>query len=402
MSQRTWGIFLLVVAFAILGFVAYKNSPKRRVPIIFSPRTELLSLWEKYKLEYLEPNTFRVLDKQKNFITTSEGESYAMLRAVWVDDKNTFDKTWQWTKDNLQREDKLISWLFGQLPSGSYGILTSQGGNNSAADADVDTALALVFASSRWNQEQYYGDAIVMIRSIWENEVITIGGKPYLVANNVEKSSTNQILVNPSYFAPYAYRIFAKLDPGHPWLSLIDTSYEVIGKSIDSNLDATSTARIPPDWVYINRKTAEVTAATGKDITSNMGYDAMRVPWRLALDWQWFAEPRAEATLKKMEFLSKEWTSNGLLYTTYRHDGEPVIKNQSPAFYGGTLGYFMIKAPETAEAIYNNKLQLLFNPDTNSWKVKLGYYDDNWAWFGIALYNSMLPNLAEQLTKTNS
>jgi hypothetical protein len=62
----------------------------------------------------------------------------------------------------------------------------------------------------------------------------------------------------------------------------------------------------------------------------------------------------------------------------------------------------MIKAPETAEAIYNNKLQLLFNPDTNSWKVKLGYYDDNWAWFGIALYNSMLPNLAEQLTKTNS
>jgi endo-1,4-beta-D-glucanase Y len=257
MSQRTWGIFLLVVAFAILGFVAYKNSPKRRVPIIFSPRTELLSLWEEYKLEYLEPNTFRVLDKQKNFITTSEGESYAMLRAVWVDDKNTFDKTWQWTKDNLQREDKLISWLFGQLPSGSYGILTSQGGNNSAADADVDTALALVFASSRWNQEQYYGDAIVMIRSIWENEVITIGGKPYLVANNVEKSSTNQILVNPSYFAPYAYRIFAKLDPGHPWLSLIDTSYEVIEKSIDSNLDATSTARIPPDWVYINRKTGK-------------------------------------------------------------------------------------------------------------------------------------------------
>jgi hypothetical protein len=35
----------------------------------------------------------------------------------------------------------------------------------------------------------------------------------------------------------------------------------------------------------------------------------------------------------------------------------------------------------------------LFNPDTNTWKEELSYYDNNWAWFGIALYNNLLPNL---------
>jgi hypothetical protein len=38
----------------------------------------------------------------------------------------------------------------------------------------------------------------------------------------------------------------------------------------------------------------------------------------------------------------------------------------------------------------------LFSPDSNTWKITLGYYDDNWAWFGIALYNNLLPNLATQ------
>ncbi len=116
---------------------------------------------------------------------------------------------------------------------------------------------------------------------------------------------------------------------------------------------------------------------------------------------QWFDEPRAKTTLAKMNFLSQEWSKNSLLYTNYSHDGVPVLKNQTAAFYGGTIGYFMATDLDNAKIIYDNKLQILFNPDTNSWKVKLGYYDDNWVWFGLALYNNFLPNLAEQITNTD-
>lgn len=397
MSQRAWGILLLVAAFGILGFIAYKNSMRRQVPIVFSPRNELQAIWEEYKKEYIEQGTYRVMDKQKDNITTSEGESYAMLRSVWLDDKDTFDKTWKWTKDNLQRDDnKLFAWLFGKRTDGTYGILTEQGGQNTATDGDVDIALSLIFASGRWNQADYLGDARVIIDSIWENEVVTINGKPYLVANNLEKDAPKTMVINPSYLAPYAYRIFAQIDTKHNWMGVVDTSYEVLNASLTSPLDTSTSANISPDWAFIDKQTGKILPPQGNNLTTNTSFDALRVPWRVYLDYKWFNESRALTLLKKMTFFTSEWKDKALLYTSYEHDGTPAIKNQTAAFYAGTLPYFMAVDPQNAKSIYEDKLQILFNPDSNTWKVKLGYYDDNWAWFGIALYNDMLPNLAAQ------
>ena len=63
--------------------------------------------------EFVEQGTGRTLDPSQGGITTSEGQSYTMMRAVWSDDRATFDSSWQWTKDNLQRPDRLLSWRFG-------------------------------------------------------------------------------------------------------------------------------------------------------------------------------------------------------------------------------------------------------------------------------------------------
>lgn len=403
MTQRYWGAFLIVLAFVIIGFVVYKNSAKRRVPIIFSPRNELASLWEQYKRDYLEKDTYRTLDKQKGYITTSEGQSYAMLRSVWQDDKDTFDKSWQWTKDILQRDDKLFSWLFGTRANGTSDILTERNGQNSATDADTDIALALIFAAARWNEASYLYDAKPILAAVWEHEVIQIGGRPYLLANNVEKAQSGQaVLMNPSYLSPYAYRIFAKVDPDRDWMGLVDTSYDVLERSIEEPLDRGRSAGLPPDWVMIDRRTAALSAPRQEGLTTDTSFDALRVPWRVYLDWAWFKEERAASVLRSMSFLSREWRTKSLLHTSYTHDGEPLAPNQSAAFYGGTLGYFMLADPEAAKSVHDNKLQILFTPDSNTWKTPLGYYDDNWAWFGIALYNDLLPNLAAPLATTTT
>lgn len=201
------GFFMASIA--VIGVL----SVHKRMPV-FSEQTMLESTWYHYKLDYLEPGTLRALDKQQNNITTSEGQSYTLLRAVWMDDKETFDAVWQWTKDNMQRsDDRLISWLFGERSDGSYGILVGRNGHNTASDADVDIALALLFASARWHDSHHFGDAIVIIRDIWEYEVMDIKGRPYLLANNIEKTVDKPTaLLNPSYFSPYAYRIFAEVD----------------------------------------------------------------------------------------------------------------------------------------------------------------------------------------------
>lgn len=396
MTMRLFG-YLALAAAVLLALSAFFLASSKNRTLVFSPTQVLGATWLRYKSEYIESSTGRTLDKQRDNVTTSEGESYTMLRAVWQGDKTTFDASRQWTKDNLlHKDDWLFSWLFGQKKDGSYGILTDQGGNSTASDADQDIALALIFAYARWQDPAYIGEARRVLDDIWAKEVLIINGKTYLAANNLEKfSSSPTAILNPSYMAPYAYRIFALVDPAHPWNQLVDTSYDVIGRSMEQPLDKTGSAGLPPDWVLINKKTGALSAPSDH-LTTNFGYDALRVPWRLALDYQWNEEPRAKELLGRMSFLSEQW-KKGAIGTTYSHDGKVLGSYETPAMYAGAIGYFVVSDPTLGAQVYDSKLSFLYNPDTNDWKQRLSYYDDNWAWFGIGLYNRLLPNLSANL-----
>ena len=222
---------------------------------MYSNNAMLLQLWNDYKSHNIEAGSHRTLDRSQNNITTSEGQSYTMLRAVWLDDKTTFDDSWKFSQDNLQRpKDHLLSWKFGQKPDGSYGILTDVGGNNTASDADSDTALSLMMAYSRWNEPAYLYQAKQMINSIWNEEVVSVAGKPILAANDIERNDQTSIVVNPSYLSPYAYRLFSKVDTQHDWMGLVNNSYDVINQVSDSKLGSSSSDGLPPNWIKLNRK----------------------------------------------------------------------------------------------------------------------------------------------------
>ena len=387
---------VLVVGVLILLGTWYNSTEAGQIPIVFSEKVLMDSLWQTYKNNYIEKTSGRTLDPSRGSITTSEGEAYTMLRAVWQDDKETFDTSWQWTKDNLRHKtDPGISWLFGKNASGTYAVLTDQGGQHSASDADTDIALALVFAYSRWHQPTYQGDAGILLKQIWDQDVVVIQGKPYLAASDSEKVSPSPtVAINPSYFSPYAYKVFATVDPAHNWKALADSSYELLSKVSAASLDVKKSANLPPDWVLVDRVTGAISPVRyNKDATSNYGFDAFRTSWRIALDWQWNEDPRAETYLRTLGFLSQEWETNHRILGTYTHAGTAVSADEYPASYGADLGYFIVEKPAEATEIYRTKLQFLYNPDTDSWKQKLSYYDDNWAWFGIGLYNKLLPNL---------
>jgi len=393
-------LFVYVCAIALIvgvAAVAYRHSRQASVPVIFSPSQMLAVTWQKYISEYMESGTYRVLDKDRNDVTTSEGESYAMLRAVWMDDKTTFDRSWQWTQDNLHRSsDHLFSWKWGKTASSSYGVLTSENGENSASDADTDIALSLIFAYARWQDPDYLDAARAIIPDIWNKEVILVGTTPYLAADNVEKTENGRLAaVNPSYLNPAAYRIFAKVDTAHPWSALVDSSYALLDESISAPLN-TGNGMLPPDWLALDKKTGAIEAMQNGGDT-NFSFDAMRVPYRLALDYAWNKDPRDAALLAKMSVLERAWQQNGKLSYSYSHDGRALTEDEAPSFYGATLGFFIVTAPTDAKKIYEQKLLSLYDPGMNSWKNPLSYYDDNWAWFGIALYNGLLPNLAAQL-----
>lgn len=390
---------LLISSISVAAYATFQSSDTADKNIVFSDRTLLAGLWDNYKKVYWEESTGRTLDKQQNNITTSEGQSYTMLRAVWQSDQPTFDKAWGWTKEHLGRQDdELFSWRWGQKNDGTYGVLTDMGGQNTASDADSDIALALIMAASKWQKQTYLEEARAIVRDIWEEEVITVNGIPYLTSNNLEKDSQKPAIINPSYLAPYAYRHFAKIDKRNNWDGLVDSSYDLIDRSIESNLDKGTSAKIVPDWVTINEQNGSLAAVQGApNLTTNYGYDAMRTPLRIALDYKWNKEPRAKETLNKMQFFSREWKNKGKIVSTYAHDGTIVKDEEVAEAYATILGYFIVADPSQAADVYDKKLKPLYDPDKNSWAKEMSYYGDNWAWFGIALYNDQLDNLAADI-----
>jgi endoglucanase len=392
-------VLVLAVLAGVVGTIRYADDVRRAVravvadePRTASDQTVLNDLWRVYTATYLEDGTSRTLDRQSDDVTTSEGQSYTMLRAVWMDDLTTFSDSWQWTKDILQRDDRLMAWKFGPLEDGSYGIQTGVGGANTATDADVDIAYALLMAYSRWKEDTFLYDALPIIDSIWEREVVRIDGEPVLVANNLERDDPVRVLVNPSYFAPYAYRVFAKVDPDHDWTGLVDNSYALLQRLSTQPLDAGRSVGLPPDWVYLNRHDGEF-SEVAEPLTTDYGYDALRTPWRLALDARWNGEPRARQLLEQQSSLADRWTADGRLVAVYDRDGTPAADYEAPAMYGGAMGYLTVVRPDLAEQVYTEELLPLHDADTGDLTEPLGYYDSNWVWFGMALYLDQLPDL---------
>ncbi len=116
------------------------------------PRTErdLLRLtWEGYRRRFIQHDG-RVIRPRDGNDTVSEGQAYAVLRAVWMDDQAAFDAVYGWTETHLSRVkargDHLLAWRWGRGTDGNWGVLDWA----AASDADEDYALALLFAARRW------------------------------------------------------------------------------------------------------------------------------------------------------------------------------------------------------------------------------------------------------------
>lgn len=382
---RTIGLICILLGLVIIGYILYRNSPFANTTRLFSSYALLHSSWEKYKQKFINQDG-RVVDFNQNQITTSEGQSYALLRSVWTDDKKTFDFVWGWTQKNLQRTDGLFGWQWGKKPDGGYGILPN-GGNNPATDADEDIALALILASHRWHQQNYQDQAKKILTSVWNEETATASGKRYLIAGPWANGDTS-IVINPSYFAPYEWRIFAKVDITHQWNSLIDPAYALLTTAGKQTLDKSNAVGLPPDWITLDKKTGVLSPPNQDDFTTNYSFDAMRVPWRIAVDYEWNKNNQAKTYLENsFGFLKDTYEKDNTLVSGYSHDGLPLQQNEIPVMYATALGYFVVAAPQDAQKIYQQKIIQLYSNDNGTFKEDLGYYDQNWLWFGAALYN---------------
>lgn len=333
--------------------------------------------WNAYKKKFIQSDG-RVIDWFEKQISTSEGQSYALLRAVWIGDRNVFDTVLAWILNNLQKTDtRLFAWKWGKKADGSWGILE----NESATDGDEDIALALIFAYNKWGSVRYRELAANIVKDIWTYETIELKGARYVTAGDWVKSGNDIIHINPSYLAPYAYRMFASIDASHNWLELVDTSYNIINRCSEP-----SKAYLPPDWCMLNRN-GRIILPNNSDKKGDTSYDAFRTYWRLAFDYAWFGEERAMNYIKKGDFLINYWNIKQRLTDAYTRDGISRSDNEALSVYGILLPFFTMIEPASAEVIYNRKISPSYK--NGFWGNPDEYYTQNWAWLGIALYSEI-------------
>jgi endoglucanase len=366
---------VLILALTLVGLFLFSEK--------ISYEKILGNLWTEYKNQYVDKTTGRTIDEQREGVTTSEGQSYTMLRSVWSDDRETFDKSWKWTKDNLSRKgDYLFTWLWGKNLDGSFGIITNQNGQNSAIDGDIDIAYALILGSKKWNNPQYLVESKLIINDIWDKAVIQSNtGKLILASNDIEKSfNKSKVLVNPSYFSTYAFREFANYFPDYEWNRLADDSYFILNKIQDTRFGDFQNTFLPPDWVEINPSNMSISTSQNRN---SYGYDAVRIPWRVALDYKINKNQNALNYLKRLDFLGKEYQNKGKIYTVYNVDGSVNGNYESLLAYSTALSYFDIVESNKSNSIIQTKII----PKLSD---KLSYYDSNWVWFGLAFHYGLI------------
>lgn len=371
-------ILSIIVLFIFAFIFAFKVDGKNQ-----RNNLNLRKSYDFYKENFVSQDG-RIIDYGKNNITTSEGQSYMLLRSLIMNDREAFDLVYSWTKNNLQRNDSLFAWLWGKNSNGEYKILD----DNSASDADIDIAFALILANERFNNNQYLQEAIPIIKSIWDHETKQIGN--YLVLMpGVNQTSEEKIEINPSYFSPYAFRYFQKYDDLHDWNCLIDSSYYYL----DAVMSKTQT-HLPPNWFSIENGQIVLGASPKSDFS----YDAVRVFARIYVDYIITDEQRALPILEKSNFFINKWIDSKKLYVNYKANGQLADKDRFKGSIAILVPVISLYDKKIADEIYDQELEPYFQSE-DYWNNKHGYYSKNLSWLGYYFYNKQSKEYREMHKK---
>jgi endoglucanase len=366
----------------------------------------LAASWQSYRQQFISPEG-RVVLPERDGGSISEAQAYGLLRAVWAGDEAAFGRLYAWTLGHLSREDRLLSWLWGRRADGSWGILDA----NTASDGDLDFALALALAAQRgWRPPpglpDYLAEARQVLNGILAREVVALPGGGMLLTPGNWHETAPPYLLNPSYFSPAAYQVFSQVSADSPvhsdspspslrregrggaeaWQRLRQDTYRLL-EGLNQGLAGSPGVGLFPDWCRVDAQ-GRLSAAPGRD--AHFGWEAVRLPWRLALDSRFSGDPRAAQILgaKFLPFFKKEWQGKGRLAAVYRYDGIAAVDYESPVLYAGVLAAALAAgdrdfAGQLAQKIltfYQEKdgLAYFVSPDH--------YYANNWAWLGLAMY----------------
>jgi endo-1,4-beta-D-glucanase Y len=314
---------------------------------------EMYKLWKNTFVTDDEPsNGLRVKRPENINDSVSEGIAYGLLIAVFMNDRMLFDGLWRyWSHYSIDSTTPLMHFHID-----ANGAII---GRNSATDADEDAAFALMMAAKQWD-ESYLGTALSLIKAIYEHDV-----EPQTHVLKPGSAFGGTTLTNPSYFAPAYYRAFHRIDPNHPWDQVIHSTYTLLE-------NISGPYGLVPAWCSNGCTTAGGSNGLYQD-DRRYQYDSHRTSWRIALDYCWNGEPRAQTYADKItEFFAEKHLPGGIgtIADVYELDGTkpPTSKLNSMSIIGCAAVGAMAAKPNQARISFIDRgyqflLDAAYTPD---------------------------------------
>ncbi|MEI8032262.1 MAG: glycosyl hydrolase family 8 [Chlorobiaceae bacterium] len=347
------------------------------------PDEILRGSWSHYRKTFIRSG--RVVRPENRYDTVSEAQAYGMLRAVVMRDRKTFDECFAWTESNLSRKeskgDRLLAWHY---------VNGAVEDTAAAADADLDYALSLLLAYKTWHEERYMESARGVLDSILSHETLRSKGRLYLLPWPASgESGTEPITQNPSYYSPLHFRLFYEATGDQRWQELLDTTYYLLS-NIQHSFNRVKGSGLVPDWCSIESPGEIVPYA---DKGALYGWDAVRVPLRIAADYFVTGDRRAYDVLKKFsDVFELEMSDHGKLAPGYDYFRNHLGQFESPIFYSAAYAATAAVSSPAAPMVLE-RLHSFLIPDGDSYYYvnREDYYANSICWLAEYYLNNRNP-----------
>jgi endoglucanase len=258
----------------------------------------------------------RAVRREQGNDGAAASQADAMLIAVAARDPKRFSLTWGWTKRHLVRRDGLLAshWQAGHVVD-----------LNSASDADLDAARALLLAGYHFRTPSYRAAGLRLGKAVLAHETVNLGGHLTLLAGTWARAA-GSTAINPSYDAPRTYEQLAGAARDRRFLAL-----ERSGARAAAQLMSPA-GNLAPDWAMIDAGyIARPTSVPGlPDVAAQSSFDAARLPIRYAE-----ACDPASVAVAALPWAFYSTQTPESLGTAYGLDGTVLIPDQTAVMLVG-------------------------------------------------------------------
>lgn len=274
------------------GFATMEaRRPPAAVPMV--PRTpddfgrvapDLSDAWERFWATFVTSDGMvRAAPGRPNGSSELQGD--AMLQAVWMRDREAFDRLWDWTRTHLERSVP----VGGAHPRDALYARRWDGAGvadwTNDAGADQRIAGALMLASRTWREPAYAAAATDTLAAVLEKSAISSSRLGIAYEPSLSASGQPVVVTSARAIVPALMRAYAEGARQGVWHWLIDGSYATLRRV--ASADAPIRRSGVPVGLWPSSFGVARQGLTISDVGASFTRDAATLVAQLAIEARW-------------------------------------------------------------------------------------------------------------------